>query len=112
MTQLGKIYIAPGGMQLIVIKGGAGVLSDGETPLLRADSGEKFPEGTPAGTYALTGSAIAFHTTFHLPADHGVYLLTGQDVSMVGPPPVVTFYPGKYRAEWASALADVRAAGI
>ena len=53
MTQLGKIYIAPGGMQLIVTKGGAGVLSDGETPLLRADSGEKFPEGTPAGATAL-----------------------------------------------------------
>ena len=49
MTQLGKIYIAPGGMQLIVTKGGPGVLSDGATPLLRADSGEKFPDGTPAG---------------------------------------------------------------
>lgn len=53
MTQLGKIYIAPGGMQLIVTKGGAGVLSDGDTPLLRADSGEKFPDGTPAGSAAL-----------------------------------------------------------
>jgi hypothetical protein len=29
------------------------VLSDGATPLLRADSGEKFPEGTAAGTTAL-----------------------------------------------------------
>ena len=53
MTQLGKIYIAPGGMQLIVTKGGPGVLSDGETPLLRADSGEKFPDGTAAGATAL-----------------------------------------------------------
>jgi hypothetical protein len=53
MTQLGKIYISPGGMQLIVTKGGAGVLSDGETPLLRADSGEKFPAGTAAGATAL-----------------------------------------------------------
>lgn len=49
MTQLGKIYVSPGGMQLIVTKGGPGVLSDGDTPLLRADSGEKFPEGTAAG---------------------------------------------------------------
>jgi len=49
-TQLGKIYLAPGGMQLIVTKGGPGTLSDGDVALLRADSGEKFPEGTPAGT--------------------------------------------------------------
>jgi hypothetical protein len=53
MTQLGKIYISPGGMQLIVTKGGAGVLSDGDTPLLRADSGETFPAGTAAGATAL-----------------------------------------------------------
>lgn len=53
MTQLGKIYIAPGGMQLIVTKGGPGVLSDGATPLLRADAGEKFPEGTAAGATPL-----------------------------------------------------------
>ncbi len=53
MTQLGKIYLAPGGMQLIVTKGGPGVLSDGETPLLRADSGEKFPAETPAGAAAV-----------------------------------------------------------
>jgi len=53
MTQLGKIYLSPGGMQLIVTKGGPGVLSDGDTPLLRADSGEKFPAGTPAGATAL-----------------------------------------------------------
>lgn len=53
MTQLGKIYIAPGGMQLIVTKGGPGVLSDGDTALLRADAGEKFPEGTAAGTTVL-----------------------------------------------------------
>lgn len=53
MTQLGKIYVAPGGMQLIVTKGGSGVLSDGDTPLLRADSGEAFPAGTAAGTTPL-----------------------------------------------------------
>jgi hypothetical protein len=52
-TQLGKIYLAPGGMQLIVTKGGPGTLSDGEIALLRADSGEKFPDGTPAGAPAL-----------------------------------------------------------
>ena len=53
MTQLGKIYLSPGGMQLIVTKGGPGVLSDGETPLLRADSGEKFAAGAPAGATAM-----------------------------------------------------------
>lgn len=52
-TQIGKIYISPGGMQLIVTKGGAGMLSDGDTPLLRADAGEKFPEGTKSGAQAL-----------------------------------------------------------
>jgi hypothetical protein len=52
-AQLGKIYLAPGGMQLIVTKGGPGTLSDGETPLLRADAGEKFPDGTAAGGQAL-----------------------------------------------------------
>ena len=52
-TQLGKIYLSPGGMQLIVTKGGPGTLSDGETALLRADAGEKFPAGTAAGTQAL-----------------------------------------------------------
>lgn len=53
MTQLGKIYVAPSGMQLIVTKGGPGVLSDGTVPLLRADSGEKFSPDTPAGSTAL-----------------------------------------------------------
>jgi len=52
-AQLGKIYLSPGGMQLIVTKGGPGTISDGETALLRADSGEKFPDGTPAGAQAL-----------------------------------------------------------
>jgi hypothetical protein len=52
-AQLGKIYISPGGMQLIVTKGGPGTLTDGATALLRADSGEKFPEGAPAGAQAV-----------------------------------------------------------
>ena len=52
-TQLGKIYVSPGGMQLIVTKGGPGTLSDGSTALLRADSGEKFPADTPAGAQAM-----------------------------------------------------------
>jgi hypothetical protein len=58
MTQLGKIYIAPGGMQLIVTKGGPGVLSDGDVTLLRADSGEKFPEDTKAATTEPTRPVI------------------------------------------------------
>ena len=52
-AQLGKIYLSPGGMQLIVTKGGPGTLSDGDVPLLRADSGEKFPPGTATGAQAL-----------------------------------------------------------
>ncbi len=53
MAQLGKIYLSPGGMQLIVTKGGTGTLSDGDVALLRADSGEKFPAGTAAGGQAM-----------------------------------------------------------
>ena len=52
-AQLGKIYISPGGMQLIVTKGGPGTLSDGDVELLRADAGEKFPAGTAAGAQAV-----------------------------------------------------------
>jgi hypothetical protein len=50
MAQLGKIYVSPGGVQMIVTKGGSGTLSDGEVPLIRQGSGESFPEGTAAGT--------------------------------------------------------------
>lgn len=49
-ADLGKIYKAPSGAQLIVTKGGPGTLSDGEVTLLRQDSGESFPDGTPSGT--------------------------------------------------------------
>jgi hypothetical protein len=52
-AQLGKIYISPGGMQLIVTKGGPGRLSDGDVELLRADAGEKFPAGTAPGSQAV-----------------------------------------------------------
>jgi hypothetical protein len=47
-AQLGKIYVTPGGAQLIVTKGGPGTLSDGDTPLLLKDSGS-FPDGTAPG---------------------------------------------------------------
>ena len=47
-AQLGKIYVAPSGAQLIVTKGGPGTLSDGEVALLQQNSGS-FPEGTKAG---------------------------------------------------------------
>jgi hypothetical protein len=50
MAQLGKIYLTPGGAQIIVTKGGPGTLSDGDTPLLLKDSGESFPPGIAAGT--------------------------------------------------------------
>jgi hypothetical protein len=52
-AQLGKIYAAPSGAQLIVTKGGDGTLSDGDVALLRQDSGEKFPDGTAGGSQAL-----------------------------------------------------------
>jgi len=52
-AQLGKIYIAPGGVQLIVTKGGPGTLSDGDVALLTKDGGQTYPEGTPAGAAAL-----------------------------------------------------------
>ena len=52
-TQLGKIYISPGGMQLIVTNGGPGTLSDGTVELLRADAGAKFDTGASAGAQPL-----------------------------------------------------------
>jgi hypothetical protein len=52
-AQLGKIYISPGGMQLIVTKGGPGTLTDGDVELLRADAGAKFPGGTAAGAQTM-----------------------------------------------------------
>ena len=48
-AQLGKIYVAPSGAQLIVTKGGPGTLSDGDVALLQQNSGA-FPEGTQAGS--------------------------------------------------------------
>ena len=48
-AQLGKIYVTPGGAQLIVTKGGPGTLSDGDTPLILKDAGT-FPAGTVAGS--------------------------------------------------------------
>jgi len=50
MAQLGKIYISPGGAQVIVTKGGPGTLSDGSVPLILKDSGASFAPGTAAGT--------------------------------------------------------------
>ena len=52
-AQLGKIYIAPSGAQLIVTKGGPGTLSDGNVALIVKDSGEKFAEATTPGSQAL-----------------------------------------------------------
>lgn len=46
-AQLGKIYLGPGGVQLIVTKGGPGVLTDGEMPLQLKDSAGEFA-GAPA----------------------------------------------------------------
>lgn len=49
MAQLGKIYLTPGGAQIIVTKGGPGTLSDGDVPLQMKDAGA-YPAGTQAGT--------------------------------------------------------------
>lgn len=48
-AQLGKIYVAPSGAQLIVTKGGPGTLSDGDVPLIQQGSGESFPDGVQPG---------------------------------------------------------------
>jgi hypothetical protein len=48
-AQLGKIYLGPSGVQLIVTKGGDADLSDGETLLLQKDSGQEFATGTVPG---------------------------------------------------------------
>ncbi len=42
MVQVGKRYVGPGGAEIIITKGGDGVLSDGEVSLLMKDSGESF----------------------------------------------------------------------
>ena len=49
MAQLGKIYLTPGGAQIIVTKGGPGTLSDGDVALLLKDAGQAYPAGTQAG---------------------------------------------------------------
>jgi hypothetical protein len=49
MAQLGKIYVTPGGAQLIVTKGGPGKLSDGDVELFMQGTGQSYPEGTVAG---------------------------------------------------------------
>jgi hypothetical protein len=53
MAKLGKIYVTPGGAQLIVTKGGTGTLSDGNIPLLQKDAGGTFEAGIQAGTQIL-----------------------------------------------------------
>jgi len=49
-AQLGKIYITPGGAEMIVTKGSTGTLSDGDTPLLMKDAAASFAAGTAAGS--------------------------------------------------------------
>lgn len=47
-AQIGKIYVTPGGAEMIVTKGAAGTLTDGDVPLVIKNSGE-FPAGTTPG---------------------------------------------------------------
>jgi hypothetical protein len=42
MVQTGKRYVGPSGAEVIVTKGGEGVLSDGEVPLALKDGSETF----------------------------------------------------------------------
>lgn len=48
-AQIGKIYVTPGGAEMIVTKGAPGALTDGDTPLLIKNSGG-FPDGTTPGS--------------------------------------------------------------
>jgi len=50
---IGKIYVGPGGCQLIVTKGGPGRLTDGDVELRLKDGGEPFATGTPCGAREL-----------------------------------------------------------
>lgn len=48
-AQIGKIYLGPSGLQLIVTKGGPGTLTDGEVPLVLKDSGSAFASPESSG---------------------------------------------------------------
>jgi len=48
-AQIGKIYVTPGGAEMIVTKGAGGTLSDGSVPLLMKNAGESFAAGTEPG---------------------------------------------------------------
>jgi hypothetical protein len=52
-AQLGKIYVAPSGAQVIVTKGGPGTLSDGALALILKDGGENFADDAPVGSQVL-----------------------------------------------------------
>ena len=52
MAQLGKIYLTPGGAQLIVTKAGPGKLTDGDVELVQQGS-PPYPAGTAAGAQML-----------------------------------------------------------
>lgn len=54
MAEAGKRYITPSGAELIVTKGGAGNLSDGETPLQIKDAGDGYDGVSSEGTDALS----------------------------------------------------------
>ncbi len=47
-AQIGKIYVTPGGAEMIVTKGAAGTLSDGDVALVMKNAGS-FPDGTTPG---------------------------------------------------------------
>jgi hypothetical protein len=52
MPQLGKIYVSPGGAQVIVTKAGPGRLCDGEVELMMQGAGA-YPSGTTPGATVL-----------------------------------------------------------
>lgn len=47
MAQVGKRYMSPSGAEVIVTKGTAGTLSDGEVELLLKDGGGSYGEAPP-----------------------------------------------------------------
>lgn len=54
-AQLGKIYLAASGLQLIVTKGGPGELTDGEVPLALKDAGAPAAPSAGGGALLLLG---------------------------------------------------------
>ena len=47
MLQAGERYVTPGGVEMVVTRGGSGILSDGEVPLQKKGDSAGFGEAIP-----------------------------------------------------------------